>query len=91
MRVTDEVAVKRVVFSRRLIEFHGIDTLARLAYRAAMQVLRSWPGRITVVTTVVAGIASLSLGRPAGPAISHRTWVDFAIGLVLGYALAASQ
>jgi putative peptide zinc metalloprotease protein len=83
--VKDEV--KRVTFSRSGIEFTGIDTVARAVYRIVWPVLRSWPGRIAIAATVIAGVVSLAIWRPDGPQVSDHPWIDATVGLVLGFAL----
>lgn len=80
---------KRLTFTRSGVEFTGIAGVARWVHRFTVPVLRSITGRLVLVGIVVAGVAALVSGRPAGPTVSAHPWIDATLGLCLGLMLAA--
>lgn len=80
---------RRVTVTRSGVEVTGIDRPAQWCARHVLPLLVSWPGRILIGAVVVAGIWSLVMGRPAGPTVSARPWVDALLGFAIGLGCSA--
>jgi len=82
-------STRRVTVTRSGIEFTGIDVVARALHKIVMPVVSSRIGRIAIGAVLVAGVIALLVGRPDGPQVSDRPWVDATVGLLLALAMAA--
>ncbi|SDC55998.1 putative peptide zinc metalloprotease protein [Geodermatophilus telluris] len=80
---------RRVVLTRSGLEVAGIERPARWIDRHLLPLLCSLPGRFLLAAVVVAGLVSMTTGRPAGPAVTDRPVVDALVGFVVGLLLAA--
>ncbi|WP_407651432.1 zinc metalloprotease [Actinoplanes sandaracinus] len=80
---------RRVTVTRSGVEVTGIDRPAQWCARHVLPLLVSWPGRILIGAVVVSGIWSLLMGRPAGPTVSARPWVDALLGFAIGLGCSA--
>ncbi|ROP28068.1 zinc metalloprotease [Couchioplanes caeruleus] len=80
---------RRVTVTRSGVEVTGIDRPAQWFARRVVPSLLSWPGRLLIGAVVVAGTWSLLTGRPDGPAVSARPWVDALLGFAIGLGCSA--
>jgi hypothetical protein len=80
---------ERVTVTRFGVEVTGIDRPAQWFARRVVPPLVSWPGRVLIGAVVVAGICSLLMGRPDGPTVSARPWVDALLGFAIGLGCSA--
>lgn len=79
----------RVTVTRFGVEVTGIDRPAQWFARRVVPLLASWPGRVLIGAVVVAGVWSLLMGRPDGPTVSARPWVDAVLGFAIGLGCSA--
>ena len=79
----------RVAVTRSGLEVAGIDRPAQWCARRVVPLVVSRPGRVLIGAVVVGGVWSLLMGRPDGPTVSARPWVDAVLGLAIGLVCSA--